>query len=111
MSFSQQPSEHQPTQPVAPETLSAEENEWEEELADARRRLAAVVDTLETEDDTPVDNLFSAKQQRLLTRALYSCGHRRRRTPLPRRDALSWPMPMSASSSSPISHRWSRTSS
>jgi len=72
MSFSQQPSEHQPVRPVAPETLSAEENEWEEELADARRRLAAVVDTLETEDDTPVDNLFSAKQQRLLTRTLYS---------------------------------------
>jgi Uma2 family endonuclease len=72
MSLSQQPGEYQPAQPVAPETRSAEENEWEEELADARRRLAAVVETLETEDDTPVDNLFSAKQQRLLTRTLYS---------------------------------------
>lgn len=30
------------------------------------------VSNLETEDDTPVDNLFSAKQQRLLARALYS---------------------------------------
>ena len=28
------------------------------------------VDSLVTEDDTPVDNLFSAKQQRLLAEAL-----------------------------------------
>ena len=30
------------------------------------------INNLVTEDDEPVDNLFSAKQQRLLTRALYS---------------------------------------
>src|SRR6266436_6633958 len=30
------------------------------------------VDDLVTEDDTPVDNLFSAKQQRLLVEPLYS---------------------------------------
>ncbi|MCP4695694.1 MAG: hypothetical protein GY862_02425, partial [Gammaproteobacteria bacterium] len=29
-------------------------------------------DDLVTEDDTPVDNLFSEKQQRLLTEALYA---------------------------------------
>ncbi len=32
------------------------------------------VDHLITEDDTPVDNLFSAKQQRLLVDSLYSSG-------------------------------------
>src|SRR5215210_5914374 len=30
------------------------------------------IENIVTEDDEPVDNLFSAKQQRLLTRALYS---------------------------------------
>jgi Uma2 family endonuclease len=34
--------------------------------------LGPVVDHLVTEDDTPVDNFFSEKQQRLLTEALYS---------------------------------------
>ena len=32
------------------------------------------VDDLVTEDDTPVDNIFSEKQQRLLTEPLYSTG-------------------------------------
>lgn len=36
------------------------------------RELWPRVDHLVTEDDTPVDNLFSAKQQRLLVDALYS---------------------------------------
>ena len=35
--------------------------------------LSAIVKTLVTEDDAPVDNLFSEKQQRLLTEPLYSC--------------------------------------
>jgi hypothetical protein len=34
--------------------------------------LAALIENIVTEDDTPVDNLFSEKQQRLLTEALYS---------------------------------------
>src|SRR5215813_1650252 len=34
--------------------------------------LAALVENIVTEDDTPVDNLFSEKQQRLLTEPLYS---------------------------------------
>lgn len=34
--------------------------------------LAALVDNLVTEDDEPVDNILSAKQQRLLTEPLYS---------------------------------------
>ena len=33
---------------------------------------AALVENLVTEDDTPVDNLLSEKQQRLLTEPLYS---------------------------------------
>ncbi len=41
-----------------------EENEFDLELPD--------VENLVTEDDTPVDNLFSAKQQRLLVSCLYS---------------------------------------
>jgi hypothetical protein len=34
--------------------------------------LRPCLDDLVTEDDTPVDNLFSEKQQRLLTEPLYS---------------------------------------
>jgi Uma2 family endonuclease len=34
--------------------------------------LSEIINTLVTEDDEPVDNLFSAKQQTLLKRALYS---------------------------------------
>lgn len=46
-----------PTQPVPPE-------------------LAPTVEHLVTEDDTPVDNIFSEKQQRLLTEPLYSSWNR-----------------------------------
>ena len=34
--------------------------------------LRPCVDHIVTEDDTPVDNIFSEKQQRLLTEPLYS---------------------------------------
>lgn len=54
----------------------------EEELAEARRELAAAVENLVTEDDEPMDNLFSAKQQRLLVEPLYSSW-----TPPPDEDA------------------------
>ena len=40
-----------------------------------------IIENIVTEDDEPVDNLFSEKQQRLLTRSLYSSW-----TPLPRED-------------------------
>lgn len=43
-----------------------------EEVAAAIKELYAKVDNLVTEDDTPVDNLYSEKQQRLLTEPLYS---------------------------------------
>lgn len=43
-----------------------------EELEEAKRRLAEAVERLVTEDDEPVDNLLSAKQQRLLVEPLYS---------------------------------------
>jgi hypothetical protein len=42
--------------------------EWAETLATPMPDLSALV----TEDDTPVDNLFSAKQQRLLVEPLYT---------------------------------------
>jgi len=42
--------------------------EWADVLAEHRPK----VDALVTEDDTPVDNLFSAKQQRLLVESLYT---------------------------------------
>ncbi len=38
-------------------------------------KIPVKVDHLITEDDTPVDNLFSEKQQRLLTEPLYSSWH------------------------------------
>ncbi len=41
-------------------------------LTESTEDWAEAVNNLVTEDDEPVDNLFSAKQQRLLTRALYS---------------------------------------
>ena len=72
MSFSQRPSEPSSLSPILAEIHREEEEEAQEQLADARQRLAAIVETLETEDEVPVDNLFSAKQQRLLTRTLYS---------------------------------------
>ena len=43
-----------------------------EQVLDMPVDAAALVDNLVTEDDTPVDNLFSEKQQRLLTEPLYS---------------------------------------
>lgn len=44
----------------------------EDDLAKAAAAWDAAIEHLETEDDAPVDNLFSAKQQTLLKRALYS---------------------------------------
>ena len=44
----------------------------DEEIEAAKRELAAAVENLVTEDDEPVDNLLSAKQQRLLVEPLYS---------------------------------------
>jgi Uma2 family endonuclease len=41
-------------------------------MEDARLSVEEAVKHLVTEDDEPVDNLFSEKQQRLLTRSLYS---------------------------------------
>jgi Uma2 family endonuclease len=43
----------------------------EDDLAKAAAAWDAAIEQLETEDDAPVDNLFSAKQQTLLKRALY----------------------------------------
>jgi Uma2 family endonuclease len=44
----------------------------EYDMVEVAAEWEAAIDNLETEDDTPVDNLFSAKQQRLLAHALYS---------------------------------------
>jgi Uma2 family endonuclease len=41
-------------------------------IAEAQLAVRPCVDNLVTEDDTPVDNIFSEKQQRLLTEPLYS---------------------------------------
>src|SRR5436305_10153483 len=57
-----------------------------EELEEARRELEAAVEQLVTEDDEPMDNLFSAKQQRLLVEPLYSSW-----TPPPAEDAPDTP--------------------
>jgi hypothetical protein len=46
--------------------------ETEEELGPLPPELWPEVEHLVTEDDTPVDNIFSEKQQRLLTESLYS---------------------------------------
>ena len=43
-----------------------------DELEAIAAEVRAVVETLVTEDDTPVDNVFSEKQQRLLTEPLFS---------------------------------------
>jgi Uma2 family endonuclease len=43
-----------------------------DELEAIAAEVHAVVETLVTEDDTPVDNVFSEKQQRLLTEPLFS---------------------------------------
>ncbi len=52
-----------------------EEEEFDEiaeELREAREDLERKVEGLITEDDTPVDNLFSERQQKLLTDSLYA---------------------------------------
>jgi Uma2 family endonuclease len=43
-----------------------------QQLTEAPVDLKEVIENLVTEDDEPVDNLFSAKQQRLLVQSLYS---------------------------------------
>ena len=43
-----------------------------DELEAIAAEVHAVVETLVTEDDTPVDNVFSEKQQRLLTEPLFT---------------------------------------
>ncbi len=54
---------------VAPETRRSEA--WEAELAEVRAMTEREMESLVTEDDTPVDNILSEKQQRLLTEPLY----------------------------------------
>jgi Uma2 family endonuclease len=44
---------------------------WEKELAQIRAMTERAMETLVTEDDEPVDNILSEKQQRLLTEPLY----------------------------------------
>ena len=46
-------------------------NAWEAELAEIRAEVEREMEDLVTEDDTPVDNILSEKQQRLLTEPLY----------------------------------------
>ena len=55
---------------MAPETRRLEA--WEAELAEVRAMTEREMESLVTEDDTPVDNILSEKQQRLLTEPLYS---------------------------------------
>ena len=55
---------------IAPETRRLEE--WEVELAEVRAMTEREMEHLVTEDDAPVDNILSEKQQRLLTEPLYS---------------------------------------
>ena len=45
---------------------------WEEEQREIEEELLREVEDLVMENDTPVDNIFSEKEQRLLTDALYS---------------------------------------
>jgi Uma2 family endonuclease len=47
-------------------------NDWEAELAEVRAEVEREMENLVTEDETPVDCIFSEKQQRLLTTPLYS---------------------------------------
>jgi Uma2 family endonuclease len=69
---------------MVPETRRLEA--WEAELAEVRAMTELEMESLVTEDDTPVDNILSEKQQRLLAEPLYSAwagpdpktpGHRR----------------------------------
>ena len=55
---------------MVPETRRLEA--WEAELAEVRAMTELEMENLVTEDDTPVDNILSEKQQRLLTEPLYS---------------------------------------
>jgi len=54
---------------VAPESRRHEQ--WEKELAEVRAMTEREMENLVTEDDAPVDNILSEKQQRLLTEPLY----------------------------------------
>ncbi len=49
----------------------SEEMEVSEEIPDSMVAEAPNIDHIVTEDDTPVDNMFSEKQQRLLSGSLY----------------------------------------
>lgn len=48
------------------------DDETDSGIVEAVQELMAAVENLTTEDDEPVDNIFSEKQQRLLTETLYS---------------------------------------
>lgn len=54
---------------IAPQTQQP--NDWESELAEIRTEVEREMEYLVTEDDTPVDNIFSEKQQHLLTEPHY----------------------------------------
>ena len=64
------------------------------------------IDHIVTEDDTPVDNVFSEKQQRLLTEALYASWS----GPGPRAALLSlWPTSAFSTTSPRAGRLWCRT--
>ena len=54
--------------------MNASTDPWPEGIDAYPEDIWPDVDDLVTEDDTPVDNIFSEKQQRLLTEPLYSGG-------------------------------------
>ena len=87
---------------VAPESRRLEE--WEVELAEVRAMTEREMENLITEDDTPVDNILSEKQQRLLTEPLYSAwaGPEMR---APEHRGF-WPWPTSVCSTPCASRRW-----
>jgi hypothetical protein len=45
--------------------------QWEKDMIEVRAEVERAMQDLVTEDDTPVDNILSEKQQRLLTESLY----------------------------------------
>lgn len=55
-----------------PPTMTSPKHEFSEELQEIEADLLQRVEDLVIEDDTPVDNIFSEKEQRLLTESLYS---------------------------------------
>lgn len=57
------------TASIAPESQKL--TGWEAELAEIRTDVEREMENLVTEDDEPVDNILSEKQQRLLTEPLY----------------------------------------